>query len=104
MQLISLGFQPKAGNQLTLVTAGGAVSGRFAQFVDPFATGPGFNTVDLVYGRNSVLLEFLNSVAIRSQPGQFQRHRHLPHSRSLLTSWRRRTCSMRCNWIQERRI
>jgi outer membrane autotransporter protein len=60
LQLLSLGFQPKAGNQLTLVTAGGVVSGRFAQFLNPFTTGPGFNTVDLVYGRNSVLLEFLN--------------------------------------------
>jgi outer membrane autotransporter protein len=60
LQLVSLGFQPKAGNLLTLVTTGGVVSGRFAQFTDPFATGPGFNTVDLVYGRNSVLLEFLN--------------------------------------------
>jgi fibronectin-binding autotransporter adhesin len=60
LQLISLGFQPRAGNQLTLVTTGGVVLGRFAQFLDPFATGPGFNTVDLVYGRNSVLLEFLN--------------------------------------------
>jgi len=60
LQLISLAFQPKTGNQLTLVTTSGVVSGRFAQFVYPFATGPGFNTVELVYGRNSVLLEFLN--------------------------------------------
>ena len=30
LQLISLGFQPKAGNQLTLVTTGGVVSSRFA--------------------------------------------------------------------------
>jgi outer membrane autotransporter protein len=60
LQLLSLGFQPKAGNQLTLVATGGVVSGRFAQFLNPFTTGPGFNTVDLVYGRNSVLLEFLN--------------------------------------------
>ena len=44
LQLISLGFQPKAGDQLTLVTTGGVVSGRFAQFVDPFAIGPGFTT------------------------------------------------------------
>ena len=41
LQLISLGFQPKAGNQLTLVTTGGVVSGRFAQFLDPFAAGAG---------------------------------------------------------------
>jgi hypothetical protein len=60
LQLISLGFKPAAGNLLTLVTTGGAVSSRFAQFVNPFATGPGFTTVDLIYGRNFVLLEFLN--------------------------------------------
>src|SRR4029077_9876640 len=63
LQLISLGFQPKAGNQLTLVTTGGVVSSRFAHFIDPFPTGPGFNTVDLVYGRNSVQLQFLNVTA-----------------------------------------
>jgi len=60
LQLISLAFQPMTGNQLTLVTTSGVVSGRFAQFVHPFAIGPGFNTVELVYGPNSVLLEFLN--------------------------------------------
>ena len=40
-KLISLGFQPKAGDTLTLVTTGGSVTGRFARFIDPFATGPG---------------------------------------------------------------
>jgi outer membrane autotransporter protein len=60
LQLISLGFQPKAGNRLTLVNAGGGVSGRFAQFEDPFATGQGFNSVLLLYGRNTVILEFLD--------------------------------------------
>jgi outer membrane autotransporter protein len=62
LQLISLGFQAKTGNKLTLVTTGMVVSSRFGQFIDPFATGPGFTTVDLVYRRNSVLLEFLNLV------------------------------------------
>ena len=60
LQLISLGFQPKAGNQLTLVTSGGAVSGQFARFVDPFSVSPGLNTIDLIYGKQSVVLEFLN--------------------------------------------
>jgi len=60
LQLVNLGYKPKAGDQLTLVTAGGTVSGKFNPFVDPFATGSGYNTVDLVYGKNSVLLEFLN--------------------------------------------
>ena len=60
LQLLSPGFHPEAGNRLTLVSTGGVVTNRFAQFVDPFATGPGYTTVDLVYGLNSVVLEFLN--------------------------------------------
>ena len=35
------------------------VSGRFAQFQNPFALAAGFNTIDLVYARQSVTLEFL---------------------------------------------
>jgi outer membrane autotransporter protein len=61
LQLLSVGFAPVAGNQLGLVTTGGTVSGRFARFVDPFVVGPGFNTIDLVYGLNSVVLKFLNT-------------------------------------------
>jgi fibronectin-binding autotransporter adhesin len=60
LQLLSLGFQPKAGNQLTLVATGGVVSGQFAQLLNPFRAGPGFNTVEVVYEPNSVLLAFLN--------------------------------------------
>jgi outer membrane autotransporter protein len=61
LQLISLGFQPKAGNRLTLITAGGTDSNQFANFVNPFASGPGFTRSDLIYGLNSVVLEFLSS-------------------------------------------
>jgi outer membrane autotransporter protein len=61
LQLISLGFHPVAGNQLGLIATGGIVSGRFTHFVDPFVVGPTFNTINLVYGRNSVVLKFLNS-------------------------------------------
>jgi autotransporter-associated beta strand protein len=53
LQLISLGFKPVAGNILTLVTTGGVVSSRFAQFENPFATGPGFTTVDLLLERSA---------------------------------------------------
>ena len=60
LQLISLGFQPSAGEQLSLVTTSGVVSGRFARFGDPFTQGPGLNTINLVYGRNLVVLQFLN--------------------------------------------
>jgi hypothetical protein len=60
LQLLSIGLHPEAGNRLTLVSAGGVVSGRFAQFLNPFTTGPSFNTVELVYGRNSVVLKFPN--------------------------------------------
>jgi autotransporter-associated beta strand protein len=71
LQLISLGFQPKAGNVLTLVSSGGMVSGRFAQFVDPFATGPGFTIAGLVYEPNSVLLEFRTAASFALTPNQF---------------------------------
>ena len=60
LQMISLGFQPNGGNQLTLVISGGTVSGRFARFVDPFSVRPGLNTIDLIFGKQSIVLEFLN--------------------------------------------
>src|ERR1700731_1828761 len=60
LQLTNLGYKPKAGDQLTLVTAGGSVTSRFARWVDPFTTGPGINTIDLIYSKNSVTLAFLN--------------------------------------------
>jgi outer membrane autotransporter protein len=70
LQLISLGFQPKVGNQLTLVTTGGKVSGRFAQFLDPFAGGPGFTIAGLVYEPNSVLLQFRTAASFALTPNQ----------------------------------
>jgi outer membrane autotransporter protein len=59
LRLINQGYQPQNGDKLELVTTGGVVGSRFAQFQNPFLTGPGFNTVDLVYARQSVTLEFL---------------------------------------------
>jgi outer membrane autotransporter protein len=70
LQLISLGFQPKAGDHLTLVNSGGVVSGRFAQFVDPFATGPGFTLTGLIYGPSSVLLEFRTAASFALTPNE----------------------------------
>jgi autotransporter-associated beta strand protein len=48
LRLINQGYQPQSGDKLRLVTTGGAVSGRFAQFQNPFALAVGFNTIDLV--------------------------------------------------------
>jgi outer membrane autotransporter protein len=70
LKLISLGFQPKAGDTLTLVTNNGLVSGRFAQFIDPFATGPGFTFSGLVYEPNAVLLEFRSAASFALTPNQ----------------------------------
>jgi outer membrane autotransporter protein len=42
-----------------LINTGGVVTGRFAQFQNPFALTDDFNSVDLVYARQSVTLEFL---------------------------------------------
>jgi autotransporter-associated beta strand protein len=71
LKLISLGsgFQPKAGEQLTLVTAGGSVSGRFAQVVDSLA-GPGFTFANLVYEPDAVLLEFRTAASFALTPNQ----------------------------------
>ncbi len=68
LQLTNLGYKPKAGDQLTLVTTGGSVTSRFARWVDPFTTGPGINTIDLIYSKNSVTLEFLNLITPPVQP------------------------------------
>jgi outer membrane autotransporter protein len=62
LQLVSLGYQPKVGDRLTLVSALGSITGRFANWLNPFSTRTGLNTIDLVYGHNSVVLQFLNSV------------------------------------------
>ena len=59
LRLLNLGYQPQNGDQLKLVNTGGAVTGRFAQFQNPFTLADGFDTIDLVYARNSVTLEFL---------------------------------------------
>jgi outer membrane autotransporter protein len=63
LRLLNLGYTPNAGDLLRLVKTGGAVSGRFSQFGNPFTTGPGFNTINLNYGRNFVDLQFLNLTA-----------------------------------------
>ena len=42
------------------MTAKGSVSGQFTHFIDPFTARPGLNTIDLVYGRNFVQLQFLD--------------------------------------------
>jgi outer membrane autotransporter protein len=70
LKLINLGFQPKAGDQLTLVTTGKGVSGRFAQFVDPFAPSPQFTFSGLVYEPDAVLLEFRTAASFALTPNQ----------------------------------
>jgi outer membrane autotransporter protein len=59
LALINLGYQPVAGDTLKLVSTGGVVTGKFATFQNPFTVGR-FNTVDLIYARQSVTLEFLS--------------------------------------------
>jgi outer membrane autotransporter protein len=59
LRLVNLGYQPQLGDSLRLINTGGVVTGRFAQFQNPFALTDGFNSVDLVYARQSVTLEFL---------------------------------------------
>ena len=59
LRLLNLGYQPQNGDKLKLVTTGGVVTGRFATVQNPFTLALGFNTIDLVYARQSVTLEFL---------------------------------------------
>ena len=49
------GFQSKISNQLALVAAGGGISGKFANVIDSFSP---VITPELIYGPNTVLLEF----------------------------------------------
>ena len=47
------------------------MTGRFSQLQNPFALAVGFNTIDLVYARQSVTLEFLtiNTPMTPATPG-----------------------------------
>ena len=67
LQLLSGGFVPKPGNLLTLITTGGAVSGKFAQFIDPFARSAGITTVNLLYNNQTVQVLFVGTTPV---PGQ----------------------------------
>jgi uncharacterized protein with beta-barrel porin domain len=58
--LTSFGYKPKVGDQLTLVRTGGSITSPFERRVNPFTTGPGINTIDLIYSKKAVTLEFLN--------------------------------------------
>jgi outer membrane autotransporter protein len=68
LKLINQGFTPQAGETLRLVKTGGTIADKFANFVDPFTTRPGLNTIDLVYSLHTVDLEFLNIVASTPPP------------------------------------
>ncbi len=54
------GFMPKPGDQLSVVTALGGISGEFANVVNGFSV---FRT-ELLYGSNSVILDFLSTLFI----------------------------------------
>ncbi|MFZ3376558.1 MAG: autotransporter domain-containing protein [Chthoniobacterales bacterium] len=59
LQLVSTnGFMPKPGDQLSVVTAVGGISSEFADVVNGFSA---FRT-ELLYGSNSVILDFLNAL------------------------------------------
>jgi outer membrane autotransporter protein len=62
LQLTNLGYKPKVGDQLTLVRTGGSITGPFPRWVNPFTTGPGINTIDLIYSKKAVTLAFLNLI------------------------------------------
>jgi outer membrane autotransporter protein len=59
LRLVNQGYQPANGDKLRLISTGGTLSGRFSTFVNPFTLPVGFTTIDLVYARQSLTLEFL---------------------------------------------
>lgn len=52
------GFVPKPGDKLSIVTAAGGISGKFANVLNGFSV---FRT-NLLYGSNSVILDFLSAL------------------------------------------
>jgi outer membrane autotransporter protein len=60
LRLVNQGYQPQNGDTLQLIITGGMLTGRFTGFQNPFAPTADFNTIDLVYARQSVTLEFLD--------------------------------------------
>jgi fibronectin-binding autotransporter adhesin len=62
LQLISLnGFQPTSTERLTLVSASGGISGKFADLLDPFSS---VLALRLIYGSNTVVLGFSSDFAL----------------------------------------
>jgi outer membrane autotransporter protein len=59
LRLVNQGYQPANGDKLRLISTGGTISGRFSTFINPFTPPIGFTTIDLVYARQSLTLEFL---------------------------------------------
>jgi outer membrane autotransporter protein len=60
LRLQAIGYVPAAGDLLKLVSTGGVISGRFGRFGNPFSSRPDLNTINLIYGKNFVELQFLN--------------------------------------------
>jgi outer membrane autotransporter protein len=59
LRILNRGYQPRTGDQLRLINVGGNLSGRFSTLDNPFGLSGGFNTINLIYARNSLTLEFL---------------------------------------------
>jgi outer membrane autotransporter protein len=59
LQLLSTGgFVPKQGDKLSIVTAAGGISGEFANVLNGFSAF----RIELLYGSNSVILDFLSAL------------------------------------------
>ena len=61
------GYQPKVGDEYTLISAQGGISGRFANVVNQLGYSQTY-TIDLVYGQSSLVLKLVSQAPGTSLP------------------------------------
>ena len=63
LQLVDKGFTPANGDSLTVLKAGGLVTGKFASAGNPFPKNSSYDTIEIVYQKKAVDVNFLKSTA-----------------------------------------
>jgi outer membrane autotransporter protein len=68
LQLVNAFFSPAGGDSLTVLKAGGQITSKFAELVNPFAKNPSYNTIEIVYHEKAVDVRFLKETAPTDLP------------------------------------